>query len=42
MTKWPVQQQTHRTTQNHVEHQDTINIQKNYFIFSDFILFLFY
>ena len=26
MTKWPVQKQTHRTTQNHVEHRDAIDI----------------
>jgi len=29
MTKWPVQKQTHRTTQKHVEHQDATDIQKN-------------
>jgi len=26
MTKWPVQQPTHRTTQKHVEHQDATAI----------------
>jgi len=30
MTKWPVQKPTHRTTQKHVEHQDTTDILKNY------------
>ena len=27
VTKWPVQKQTHRTTQNHTEHQDATYIQ---------------
>jgi len=32
MTKWQIQKQTHRTTQNHVEHEDATDIQKkNYF-----------
>jgi len=26
MTQWPVQKQTHRTTQKHVEHQDVTDI----------------
>jgi len=30
MTKWPVQKQTHRTTQKHVEHQGATDIQKKY------------
>jgi len=28
MTKWPVQNQSHRTTQKHVEHQDATGIPK--------------
>jgi len=27
MAKWPVQKQTHKTTQKHVEHQDARDIQ---------------
>jgi len=26
MTKWPVQKPTHRTTQNHVDHEDATDI----------------
>jgi len=39
LTKWPVQKQTHRTTQKHVhvEHQDATDIQKKSLLrFSDF------
>jgi len=32
MTKWPVQKQTHRTTQKHVEYQDATYIQKTILI----------
>jgi len=32
MTKWPIQKQTHRTTQKHVEHQDATDIQKKQLI----------
>jgi len=28
MTKWPGQNQTHRTTQKHAEQQDATDIQK--------------
>ena len=38
LTKWPVQNQTHRTTQKHEEHQDAPDIQnKLYFIVVIFI-----
>jgi len=43
MTKWPVQKQTHRTTQKHVEHQDTTDIQKkktHLFVFFGFLFFV--
>jgi len=37
ITKWPVQKQTHRKTQKHVEHQDGTDIQKQiiFCVFSD-------
>jgi len=28
MTKWPIQQPTHRTAHKHTEHQDATNIRK--------------
>jgi len=44
MAKWPVEKPTHRTTQKHVEHQDTTDI--NYFFvvfgFSFLISFIIY
>ena len=40
MTKWPVQKQTQRTAQKHVELPDATNIQK-IAIFLDFFLFFF-
>jgi len=27
MTKWPLQKQTHKTAQQHAEHQDATDIQ---------------
>jgi len=31
ITEWPVQKQTHRTIQKHVEHQDATDIKKTIF-----------
>jgi len=40
MTKWPVQNQTHRTIQKHAEHQDEKDIQnKLCFMFFGFFYF---
>jgi len=45
MTIWPVQKQTYRTTQKHVDNQGAIDIQKNiacvFFGYFLFYLFLF-
>jgi len=41
MTKSPVQKQTHRTAQTHVEHQDAIDIQKKTTSFCSFLFGLF-
>jgi len=42
MTKWPVQEQTHRTAQKHTEHQEQQTFRMNYFfVFFGYLLFLF-
>jgi len=33
MTKWPVQKQTHRTPQKHVEHHDTTDNRQTFLCF---------
>ena len=42
MTKWPVQNPTHRTTQQYVKHQDATDKEKNlmFLCYSDFPFFL--
>jgi len=51
MTKWPVQKQTHRTTQKHIQHQGANSEDKNnifvfqflnfYYIFNYILLIIF-
>jgi len=41
MTKWPLQKQTQRTTQKHVEHQDETDLKKKHYFFVFFGMFFF-